>query len=194
MCHSIILAIQYYCFIPFRLQWNLICSKSYYPNLVQSCYFLGFLMGSWAFGNLADVYGRKRAYFMSLIGMCLFGIGCSVATGVYIFFFFSLLLGAFISGYCVVGYALLLEIVGPSKRTFVGMGVHAFFSTSYCLIALLAYYIRGWRTLVMVSSVSGAGLLATWRYREINIPHLIGSRALTVMSHPILSISFQPHS
>ena len=113
------------------------------------------------------MYGRKRVYFMSLIGICLSGIGCSLATGVYLFFFFRLLLGAFISGYSVVGYALLQEIVGPSKRTATGIGISIFFPVSYGLMAILAYYIRGWRTLIMVSSLSGVGLLATWRYREI---------------------------
>ena len=134
---------------------------------MQSGYFLGLLIGSWVFGNLADVYGRKRIYFISLAGICLTGIGCSIATGVYVFSFFRLLLGAFNNGYNVAGYALLLEIIGPSKRTVAGMGLNAFFSISCGLIALLAYYIRGWRTLIMVSSLLGAALLATWRYREI---------------------------
>ena len=166
----------------FGLQWNLICSKSHYPNLAQSCYFLGFLMGSWMFGKLGDEYGRKKAYFISLAGICLFGIGCSVATRIYVFFFLCLLLGASKSGCSVVGYALLLEIIGPSKRTVVGMGIHLFFSTSYGLVALLAYYIRGWRTLIMVSSISGAGLLATWRYRNYNYTfHLVGSGTLPIM-------------
>ena len=119
------------------------------------------------FGNLADVYGRKRIYFISLAAICLTGIGCSIATGVYVFFFFRLLLGASISGYNVVGYTLLLEVIGPSKRTVAGIGINMFFPVSYGLMAILAYYIRGWRTLIMISSLSGAGLLATWRYREI---------------------------
>ena len=109
--------------------------------------------------RVCSVYGKKVMTVQNFGHLCLGAL--------YVFFFFRLLLGAFNNGYSVAGYALLLEVIGPSKRTVVGMGLNAFFSISCGLMALLAYYIRGWRTLIMVSSFLGAALLATWRYREI---------------------------
>ena len=144
-------------------QWNLICSKFYYPNLSQSAYFIGTLIGSWVFGNLSDTYGRKKIYFVTLAGGFFCSFGCSVAPGFYTFSFLRLLFGAFVAAFIVTGYTLLLEVTSTSKRSIVGVAVHYFSPVGYALLPLLAYYIREWRTLMMISALFGAVFLSSWR-------------------------------
>ena len=149
--------------VPPPSQWDLICSRSYYPNLSQSGYFIGTLIGAWVFGNLSDIYGRKKIYFISMAGTFFCSFGCSVAPGFFMFSFFRLLLGVFCNGFIVAGYALLLEVTSTSKRSIVGVAVHYFSPVGYAVLPLLAYYIREWRTLMMISALFGAVFLFSWR-------------------------------
>ena len=148
---------------PSPSQWDLICSRSYYPNLSQSGYFIGLLIGSWVFGNLSDTYGRKKIYFISMAGTFFCSFGCSIAPGFFMFSFLRLLLGAFIAGFIVAGYTLLLEVTSTPKRSIVGLAVHLFHPVGCGILPLLAYYIREWRALVMVSALFGVVCLSTWR-------------------------------
>ena len=145
------------------MQWELICGKSFYPNLAQSGYFMGLLIGAWLFGTLSDMYGRKKMLFLSLLGSVLSLIGCGLAINYYMFLLFRVAFGVFHMGQAITSYSLLMEVVGTSKRSSVGMAIQAMFSLGFAILALLGYIFRGWRTLVMVCTLLGTGLLATWR-------------------------------
>ena len=156
--------------VPPPSQWDLICSRSYYPNLSQSGYFIGLLIGSWLFGNLSDTYGRKKIYFISMIGTFFCSFGCSVAPGFFMFSFLRLLLGVFCNGFIVAGYALLLEVTSTSKRSIVGVAMHSFNPIGYGILPLLANYIREWRTLAMICALFGVIFFPTWRYNYNSMP------------------------
>jgi OCT family organic cation transporter-like MFS transporter 4/5 len=51
-------------------QFGLVCSKSVLAQLVNSAFFLGYLIGSGVFGTMADVQGRRKTLLVSL------GAGC----------------------------------------------------------------------------------------------------------------------
>ena len=124
---------------------------------------MGLLVGAWLFGTLSDVYGRKKMFFLAIIGCYLSGIGYGLAINYYMFLLFRVVFGIFSSGIAIVGYALIMEVIGTSKRSSVGMAIQAMFSVGFALLALLAYVFRGWRTLVMVCTLLGTGFLAMWR-------------------------------
>lgn len=42
---------------------------------------------------------------------------------------------------------LALEMVGPKKRIYAGVGVNLFFTIGYFTTGIFAYFIRDWRTL-----------------------------------------------
>ena len=56
---------------------------------------------------------------------------------------------------------LSTEVVGASKRALVGMLVPAVFAVGIMLFAVLAYYIRSWRTLSVIVSLPGLFCLAS---------------------------------
>ena len=145
------------------MQWELICGKSFYSNLTQSGLFVGLLIGAWLFGTLSDMYGRKKMLFLSILGCYISGIGYGLAINYYMFLLFRVGFGIFSSGIAIVGYSLMMEVIGTSKRSSVGIAIQAMFSVGFAILALLGYIFRGWRTLVMVCTLLGTGLLATWR-------------------------------
>ena len=144
-------------------QWELICNRSSYPNLSQSGYFLGLMLGAWLFGSLADMYGRKKVLFATLLGSVLMGLGYGLSTGFVMFAICRLLFGMMTQATIVVGYTLLLEVVGASKRSLVATLTQTFFPVGLCVLVILAYFIRNWRILCVLNSLIGLGFLALWR-------------------------------
>ena len=115
------------------------------------------------FGTLSDKYGRKNILFLALAGCILSGIGYALATGFIMFAAFRLLYGVMNSAIAVVGFSLLVEVVGASKRTFVAVLTQVFFSIGLCILVALAYIIRSWRILCLFISLIGVGFLAMWK-------------------------------
>ena len=60
-------------------------------------------------------------------------------------------------------YVLSMEIIGTSYRSFAGMVFHVFFALGYPMLALMAYYIRDWRTLSITSALIGVVVALMWR-------------------------------
>jgi MFS family permease len=144
-------------------EWNLICSRAYYSNLSQSGLFTGLLIGGFLFGTLSDTYGRKKTYFLSLLGATICHVFSGLTSTFSIYFLARILLGVFCSGFIIIGYTILLEVVSTSKRSEVGMAVHVFVPFGYVVVALTAYYIREWRTFTVLSGFLGGVFLSTWR-------------------------------
>ena len=149
-------------FSPF--QWDLICDKSSLPNLSQSGYFLGLLIGSWVFGTIIDMIGRKKVYFMTTLCVAVFSVLSGLAPGFYFFAFFRVAIGFFSAGFILSSYSICIEITGISQRTFVGMVIHAFFAVGCLVLAVMAYLIRDWRALSVIAGLAGFLFLLLWRY------------------------------
>jgi MFS family permease len=144
-------------------EWELICSRSSYTNLSQSGYFLGLMIGAWMFGSLADTYGRKKIWFITIVGCIVTGIGYGLSIGFLMFVLFRLLFGMMSQAIVVVGYSLLLEVVGASMRSFAATVIQVFFPIGMCILVILAYFIRSWKILCVVISLTGLGFLSLWK-------------------------------
>lgn len=62
--------------------------------------------------------------------------------------------GCFYAG-TIPSFVLLMELVGSSKRGFVGTVSGLWFSFGIVLYAGLAYFVRDWRELVVILNVAG---------------------------------------
>ena len=150
-------------------QWGLVCGRSSYPNLSQSGFFLGLMIGAWVFGNLSDIYGRKAVTFLGLLGCVLVGFGYSLANSFFLFAVFRVLVGFTKQALIIASFTLIVEIVGASKRTYVTIVNQLIFTIGIVTLPLLAYCIRDWRTLSIIISLLGVGFLSMWRY--VRGPH-----------------------
>ena len=130
----------------------------------QSIFFIGWLIGSWLWGTVADKIGRKKVFFTNIACLVLCGLGSGLAPSYRVFVFFRLLSGACCAGVSISSYVLSVEVVDISTRSFAGFLGSIFFSLAYPFLALLAYFIRSWRWLSVVISLLGLGYLPLWRY------------------------------
>ena len=109
------------------------------------------------------MFGRKKVFFTATVGSAVCTIASGLVPGFNFFVFFRIAIAFFNAGILLSGYSLAMEITGISQRTFAGLGVHAFFGFGCLLLAVMAYFIRNWRTLSVVSGLAGFLFLLLWR-------------------------------
>ena len=49
------------------MDWNLVCDNKHWRATAQSTFMVGVLLGSYIFGDISDRYGRKPAFFSSVV-------------------------------------------------------------------------------------------------------------------------------
>ena len=74
----------------------------------------------------------------------------------------------FVSGFGLTGvmlslYIYGLELVGPSIRTAAGNMTYFFYNGYQMLLVLIAYYVRSWRTLVLITTAPAILIFPFWK-------------------------------
>lgn len=68
-----------------QMEWDLVCDRAYLANLSQTIVMLGIMVGSIAFGIMADIVGRRIPLVSAVILQLLFGVAASFATNYWIY-------------------------------------------------------------------------------------------------------------
>nr|CAB3266150.1 organic cation transporter protein-like [Phallusia mammillata] len=140
-------------------EFNLVCQRSYLIPLSTSMYYVGMLVGSFLFGNVADRYGRKPTFIVTTILAigCYFGTTFSISVEMYSVF--RALLAAFRYGGTIATFVYIMEIVGAKYRTMFGMIYHITYVWGFMVLSGLAYVWRDWHELMFVISVLSVPVL-----------------------------------
>ncbi|XP_043470044.1 organic cation transporter protein-like [Leptopilina heterotoma] len=128
-------------------KWNMVCDSSWWISTGDSIFMVGVMIGSMTFGFLSDKFGRKPIFVICLIIQLISGTIVGLAPNYATFVVFRAILGSTASGVFIVTYVIALEMVGPKKRIYAGVGVNLFFTIGYFTTGIFAYFIRDWRTL-----------------------------------------------
>ena len=96
------------------------------------------------------IFNYLRLLLLSL--QAAFSVGASFSYNIILFAILRFATAASLTGFFVVQYVYILELVGPSFRTMSGKGSGFFWAIGSGASALLAYNIRYWRTLLLVAS------------------------------------------
>ncbi|XP_001622468.2 organic cation transporter protein [Nematostella vectensis] len=145
-------------------EWRLICDKAYLGATLQSVYFIGMLFGSFLTGMVSDAWGRKNCLFLFTGIMLAAGVASTLVDCVSFFAFLRFLVGFGLSGAMLSQFIYLMEIVGPKRRTLTGYVAYLFWGGFGLVILLFAYFIRGWRTLLLAGTLPAILLFPFWRW------------------------------
>ncbi|XP_021061295.1 solute carrier family 22 member 16 [Mus pahari] len=123
---------------------NLVCDQKWYASMIQPLIILGVLLGSISFSYLSDSFGRRVALWCTSIGVFFFGIA-----SLFIFDYLSFMISRFFlvmaaSGYFVVVFVYVMEIIGKKSRTWASMHLNTFFAIGAMLVALASYLVKTW--------------------------------------------------
>lgn len=145
-------------------QFNLICSAAWKTQLVNSAFFVGYLVGSGLFGYLADAWGRKPTLLSSSIVCVIFTAVESFSSNYWFYFVLRLATGIGAAGQAVACYILATEMIGPSWRGAAGITNQMFFIFGEFALVLFAYLFQGWRELCLVTAVITATTLPMFMF------------------------------
>ncbi|XP_027059698.1 organic cation transporter protein-like [Pocillopora damicornis] len=99
---------------------------------------------------------------MFILLQTLLRLGASFAKSLVLFAVLRFCTAACLTGFFAAHYVYILELVGPTYHTMASNCCGFFWAAGYGAIALMGYYIRDWRTLLLVSSCPPALFLLLW--------------------------------
>ncbi|XP_068680010.1 solute carrier family 22 member 15-like isoform X2 [Montipora foliosa] len=145
-------------------EYNLICDRAYIAASMQAGFMAGMVVGSSLFGAVSDSYGRRFCMFLCGFLTFVFSIGAAYTHSLILFTVLRVATAASLTGLMYAQYVYTLEIVGASYRTLVAQTSALFWVIGNLGLALLAYYIREWRTLLLIISCPPVLLIFLWRF------------------------------
>ncbi|XP_072182317.1 organic cation transporter protein-like [Diadema setosum] len=154
-------------------EYDLVCDQSSLPNLAQSLFFVGVLVGSVLFGTISDVIGRRLVIYISMALQGCLGIAIAFSPNYATFTTLRVFMGAANTGVFLIAFVVGAELVGPSKRPVAGIVTGMFFSIGYMLLALIAFFVRDWWLLQIIISVPSFLLLLTFPFVPESVRWLI---------------------
>ncbi|KAJ8029764.1 Solute carrier family 22 member 2 [Holothuria leucospilota] len=145
-------------------EWDLVCNN--YPAAAetsQSIQQVGGMMGAIAFGILADQYGRRPSFLLSVVIFDIAGVGICFSPNYVVFVIFKFFCGFGQMAIWTTFSSNLSEYMIPKYRNR-AMTVPAItFSFGLMFMALLAFLISDWRYLQLaIVSPYIVGMLGFW--------------------------------
>ncbi|XP_013173246.1 PREDICTED: organic cation transporter protein-like [Papilio xuthus] len=133
--------------------WDLICGRTQLASLAQSMLQVGILAGSLLYGYSSDRYGRKIATCLAFTTTVIFVIISAVVPEIWMFLVCRFLIGTGVGGTMLCSYILVIELSGKSFRAYLTGLFEISYLTGYLVHPIIAYYVREWRYLQLVTSV-----------------------------------------
>lgn len=145
------------------MEWDFVCSRRWMGAVAQSSYMFGVFTGAATLGTMADKYGRKIIFYVSVMAQLIFGVLVALVNNYYIFLMTRFLYGIFGSaGAYITAFVLTMELVGPSKRTVCGVLLQLTFATGFMVVAMWGAMIPNRMWLQILYGMHSAFLLGHW--------------------------------
>ncbi|XP_044078484.1 solute carrier family 22 member 6 [Siniperca chuatsi] len=132
-------------------EWELVCSLRPLKQMIQTIYMGGVLTGAIVFGGLSDRFGRRSVLIWSYLQLGVLGCSSALSPSYSAYCVFRFLSGMAVSGVILNGVSLKVEWIPTKERTLVGTLTSFFFTFGQMILAGLAYWLRDWRKLQVVS-------------------------------------------
>uniref|UniRef100_A0A3Q1IJG6 Solute carrier family 22 member 6 n=1 Tax=Anabas testudineus TaxID=64144 RepID=A0A3Q1IJG6_ANATE len=148
-------------------EWNLVCSRRSLKQMIQTIYMGGVLTGAIVYGGLADRFGRRSVLIWSYFQLAVLGCGAALSSSYGIYCVLRFLSGMAVSGIILNSLSLKVEWIPTKARTLVGTLGSFVFTIGQMVLAGLAYWLRDWRKLQIVTCAPHFLIFAySWWYSE----------------------------
>ncbi|XP_046395952.1 solute carrier family 22 member 21-like isoform X2 [Ischnura elegans] len=138
-----------------ELDW--VCDDAWRPNLAQSIFFVGSVIGSLIFGALGDHFGRRPVLFVSNLVALAGGIFTSLSNSFLTFVIARFVVGLTYYNCFMAMYIIMVEYVKPNKRSLVAnLPIALFLTTGLAVLPWLGYGLWNWRILGYVICIPSA--------------------------------------
>uniref|UniRef100_H2YAZ0 Major facilitator superfamily (MFS) profile domain-containing protein n=1 Tax=Ciona savignyi TaxID=51511 RepID=H2YAZ0_CIOSA len=144
-------------------QWQL-QDQTWVTDMVQSLYFVGFLVGVVLFGQISDKIGRKKAMIIGEIRFCLTWIEMYNMNPNYtVFAVLRAATGMLVGGATLVMFIYTQELVSRDRWAVTSSLGAVQFAVGSIIMIVVSYYIPAWRMLYIALTVPQViPLIFTW--------------------------------
>ncbi|CAD6196740.1 unnamed protein product [Caenorhabditis auriculariae] len=149
-----------YQFKSLQVEFDYICDDAKKVKNTISVQMFGVLLGAAFFGQLSDLFGRRKALFFSSVGNAVFNVVASRSPDLLYFTIWRTLAGFFTGGLIVVQLVFMVENVPRRHRMWIQNAIT--WSPNQIIYPIVAYYAHDWRNLsiaVGVASVLAAAVI-----------------------------------
>lgn len=149
-------------------KFDLLCEPKYKVGLIGSFYFIGICTTLTFVPPLADAFGRKWVFNITLLVSIIAQFSIIMTNNLYQLYFFMFLIGATFAGRIVVGLGYVLEFLQPKWHA--SMIYWLLVTECLAIVLLTAWYQfveRSWLTLHIVLLVTS---IITMTYFIIAVP------------------------
>ena len=91
------------------LQFSLVCDRAWLPSTITSVQMAGLFVGHILCGQMADLIGRKKPFFLSLLAMGILNLVCAFSTSWIMLAVIRFLLGVSVGFEFTVQYNIAAE-------------------------------------------------------------------------------------
>ncbi|KAK7107669.1 organic cation transporter protein-like [Littorina saxatilis] len=146
------------------VEFDMVCDDALLASHSQMSQMAGFLFGVLFFGAIGDKWGRKVSLCLAVVIYVAAGLGLSWTpqAGYAVFVFIRFVNGASSAGAYTSVAVLSVEMVGPSKRLWVGTLIHWTFAIGGMVLDLIGYFIRDWALINIVGTAPAILALSFW--------------------------------
>ena len=134
-----------------------VCSRAYLKSLSSTSYMSGMLVGSFFFGWISDMFGRRFCFSATVLFLAGGSILAAASSSypMYIVSRFISSMGGI--GLFITAFVLSMEFIGPNYRTLCGIAIEIPFALGELYLVLLAYFVREWRQLQLLIGIPFLG-------------------------------------
>ena len=144
-------------------QFDLVCDKAFQGWLAKSMVYIGKAIVTIPLGMISDRYGRLITLYPSILIITTVGFASAFATKFWQVLVSRFFVGSVIYGVYMPMFILSGEFVGPRFRPLSQTIMWFAFSVVLLVLALMAFFVRTWRTLMILCTAPWIFVLIFWK-------------------------------
>jgi MFS family permease len=156
-------------------RWDLVCDQSYLVTTSETLFFVGNLIGALVIGALADWYGRKLAYMLSITLWMAFGLGAYFSTNLYLWMVLRCGLGASSLAYHTASSIFSLELTNGKWRSFTN---HIFgaipWNVGLIMLGLVVFLVPNMKHVELGIALGAVPMMLLWYFMPESPRWLLG--------------------
>ena len=134
-------------FISAVVDWNLVCDREWLAESIASVFIIGCIFGSFLFGRMADVLGRKKVVLVCAIGHVASALPSCISPNIWIFLVTRFFAGLFTNALHAIGSIIISENVVGACRLKMQTVISIISDCGIILDAAIAKFVSSWSSL-----------------------------------------------
>ncbi|XP_045131799.1 organic cation transporter protein-like isoform X2 [Portunus trituberculatus] len=133
-------------------EFNLTCNAAWKAEMSQTIYFSGVMVGSFLFGIVGDLIGRKKTLMIAVLCMTVSGTVCALVAALPTLFSCRFFNAMMTTGVFQIAFLLGVELVGPTMRLPCGIVIEYFYALGEVFLSLISWWAKDWRMIQLIIS------------------------------------------